>query len=870
MARVNATLTGTTKAATSPPVVPFAPGQHVHGGAQTRLDPDFIASVTAFYALSPAFAGEAQVVVSIAGTYRWQCPVGVTTIYVECFGGGGNGGAGSPGTSHAGGGGGGGAYARRIAVPVTPGTVYTFVVGGPSGDTTFTGDSGTQVIAKGGSVGTSAGFGAGGSAASSTGDTKFSGGDGGAGSGSGNLNSGGGGASANSLATGNAGTAGTSGSPGTGGAGANGGGSGANGVTQGQVGTNGSSPGGAGSGGGGLGSARPGGTGADGKVTISPGVVLGFIGTVTQVYTPILPIPAPFISSHTTLFALTVQGYITVPFIGSITSVHAPTLQSPYIFPPFIASVTVVYAPQLNVAVPFISSNTVVYALAVIGPLNVPFISSNTVVYPIMSLFDPNKIYGGPGNGGEAFMVELNANGVTTSATLAASIGVGTGTMTLTGDSGFPTAFGFVVTIDSEQIYLFPRGGGSYTMHGRGVGNTTIAVHSAGASVDWGDSYDQAIISESFIGHDFTGDVNSTGTVTYPGWLMAYDSSQAYLSGDRYPMHVTSFLGVFDPGAGTGGTNRTDQAQPNAICTPTGVSDDCPAALSNPALLTSDVNVGDIGLVRYTNPEATPLDLGPRSVSLQSWYGLMRVDTTNGDVTFTDPNGIVVDTTGTYDTFTGSVNGEWGEPIPLITGIGPDTGLPTPNTVPYTTVTLSGTDRKFTFGTGGGGYNRKGWPIACLAVRQGKKRVPFWQSFDWHNFSYVYCGFGTDDTYAQVLINRNGINYGSVPDVNFPGPQDTDGPDAVWDDANYFVGASWYVAIYNTPYLLAGPSIGGTSGTVPPGGQFPIPQLVWGPGGGTPTLSYPSPPYVEGGEGGNIGQPLTGLHIWATSGKGFS
>ncbi len=628
-----------------------------------------------------------------------------------------------------------------------------------------------------------------------------------------------------------------------------------------------------------------------------------FIASATAVYTPTLislGFVAPFISSVTAVYPIrmslgsstdarfgappfgwayfaggtgALETHIPVPFISSATVVYDPTVVAAGFVAPFIASVTVVNPPTLSQAgfvAPFISSVTVVYTPTLTqAAITVPFISSHTRVYGIFSLFDPNKIYGGPGNGGEAFMVELNANGVTTSATLAASIGVGTGTMTLMGDSGFPTAFGFVVTIDSEQIYLFPRGGGSYTMHGRGVGNTTIAVHSAGASVDWGDSYDQAIISESFIGHDFTGDVNSTGTVTYPGWLMAYDSSQAYLSGDRYPMHVTSFLGVFDAGAGTGGTNRTDQAQPNAICTPTGVSDDCPAALSNPALLTSDVNVGDIGLVRYTNPEATPLDLGPRSVSLQSWYGLMRVDTTNGDVTFTDPNGIVVDTTGTYDTFTGSVNGEWGEPIPLITGIGPDTGLPTPNTVPYTTVTLPGTDRKFTFGTGGGGYNRKGWPIACLAVRQGKKRVPFWQSFDWHDFSFVYCGFGTDDTYAQVLINRNGINYGSVPDVNFPGPQDTDGPDAVWDDAAYFVAASWYVAIYNTPYLLAGPSIGGTPGTRPrPGGQFPIPQLVWSAGGGTPTLSYPSPPYVEGGEGGNIGQPLVGLHIWATSGKG--
>ncbi len=556
------------------------------------------------------------------------------------------------------------------------------------------------------------------------------------------------------------------------------------------------------------------------------------------------------------------------PFISSVTAVHAPALVGQEAAP-FIASVTVVYAPTLagsGVNVPFIASVTVVYAPSI--AIQVPFISNSTVVYPIMSVFDPNKTFGGPGNGGEAFMVELNANGVTTTATLAADIGVGMGTMTLTGDSGLPDSVGFVVAIDSEQIYVFPRGGGSYAIHGRGVGNTTVVGHTAGATVSWGDTYQQAILSTVNIDGSFTADITGSGSTVYPGWLICFDSSQAYLSGDRYPMHVTSVLGVFAAGAGTSGTNHTDGAQPNAISTPTGTSDDCPASLSNPSRISSNITAGDVAVVEYTNPESVALDLGPRSVALQSWFGLKRVDLTDNDVTFTDPNGIVVDTTGTYDTFTGSVNGEWFEPNSI--GIAPITGLPTPNPVPYTSVTLPGTDRKFTFGSGGGGYDEKGWPMACLAVRQGNKRVPFWQSWDWHNYSYVYTGFGTDATYAQILINRNGIIFGSVPEVELPGPQDIDGPDAVWDDKEYYFGASWYVVIFAGPYLVVGPVIGGTGGVVIPDSPSGFTPGVEFPSPGSPSISVPSQPTVEGGSGGGIGQPPIGLHIWATSGKGFS
>ncbi len=511
---------------------------------------------------------------------------------------------------------------------------------------------------------------------------------------------------------------------------------------------------------------------------------------------------------------------------------------------PFIGSVTVVYTPD-------------------VPEVNAPFIASRTRVYRIMSLFDPNRTFGGPGNGGESFMVELNANGVTTTATLTASMGVGLGMISLTGDTGFPATVSFVVTIDSEQLLLFPRGSSNYTIQRRGVGNTTASSHTVGATVSWGDTYQVAIAATERINASFTADIEGAGSHTYPGWLVCYDSSQAYLSGDRYPMHVTQVEGVFAAGAGIGGTSKLDGAQPNAICTPTGVSDDCAAALSNPARIDTDITVGDVAVVSYTNPEATVLDLGPRSVALQSWFGIKRVDTSDNDVTFTNPNGISVDTTGTYDTFTGSVNDEWFNPS--LIGIGPDTGTPTPNPEPYTTVTLPGSDRYFTDSIH---YNERGWPFGVLAVRQGNRRVPFWQSYDWHNFSFVYNGFGTDCSFAQIVVNRNGVT-GAEPETVLPGPQDIAGPDAVWDDGSYHFGASWYVVIFSGPYLVIGPTIGGGPGAGGGGGEPP----VYVPGvtfpGGSPDITPPSPPVVEGGSGGDIGQPLSGLHVWGTSGKGF-
>ena len=188
---------------------------------------------------------------STAGTTFWLCPAGVTSITVKCYGGGGGGGRRT--SNGVAGGGGGGAYASKINVAVTPGTIYTVVVGAggaganpatAGGDSYF--NTASTVMAKGGSaVANNSATGAnGGQAANCVGDvgSVFSGGTGGTGSGT-NAGKGGGGA-------------GTGGAGGNGGTGSNngtgtvtGGGNGGNGRTATQgVGVAGSTYGGGGGG----------------------------------------------------------------------------------------------------------------------------------------------------------------------------------------------------------------------------------------------------------------------------------------------------------------------------------------------------------------------------------------------------------------------------------------------------------------------------------------------------------------------------------------------------------------------------------------------------------------------------------------------
>lgn len=91
------------------------------------------------------------------GTYSWECPTGVTEVYVVCIGGGGAGQIGRQylggdiGTQAAGGGGGGGLGWKLISV--SPGSSYTVVVGaGGVGGTSYTQNGGRV---NGGSGGTS-------------------------------------------------------------------------------------------------------------------------------------------------------------------------------------------------------------------------------------------------------------------------------------------------------------------------------------------------------------------------------------------------------------------------------------------------------------------------------------------------------------------------------------------------------------------------------------------------------------------------------------------------------------------------------------------------------------------------------------------
>jgi hypothetical protein len=201
----------------------------------------------------------------------WTCPVGVTSITVECWGGGGRGGAMDGSGTYGVGGGGGGAYVLG-QVTVVPGNTYTVNVGNGSTTNAAGGDSWFQnnftVMAKGGSsVPTNQRNGAnGGSAAASVGTLKYDGGNGADGTTSGSFYSGGGGGGAGSTGAGGDAT-GATGGTGT----ANDGGNGANGMSSNGNGLAGNNVGGGGSGGRKStgGATRVGGSGADGQVILT-------------------------------------------------------------------------------------------------------------------------------------------------------------------------------------------------------------------------------------------------------------------------------------------------------------------------------------------------------------------------------------------------------------------------------------------------------------------------------------------------------------------------------------------------------------------------------------------------------------------------
>ena len=213
--------------------------------------------------------------------FNWVCPTDVTNLQVECWGGGGAGGAAARdtgATANAGGGGAAaGAYARKILVPVSPGSNYNITI--PAAATspaatlngvrndgsavTFTGDSGVTVTAAGGQGGTTvritgatatSGSRGIGSTTGCDGDVLFAGGSGGSWS-SGNGAAGGGGPS--DLAAGGVGSTSAT----TAGAGA----TGSNASHDGGIGGTGRN--GVGSGGG---ASAPGGGGGGAKVTSTP------------------------------------------------------------------------------------------------------------------------------------------------------------------------------------------------------------------------------------------------------------------------------------------------------------------------------------------------------------------------------------------------------------------------------------------------------------------------------------------------------------------------------------------------------------------------------------------------------------------------
>jgi autotransporter-associated beta strand protein len=268
--------------------------------------PALIVSAALSWSLSADAATETF---NTEGTVSWVCPAGVTSIQVECWGGGGAGGSGrksvtGTNTSQNGAGGGGGAYARRVAVPVTPGQSYTITIppaaisgsngtetqnGGAvnGGTVTFVGDSGVTVQAAGGSggpncyvttnstQGTTSG-GAGGTVAGSIGDPGaiYAGGNGfrgtlGAINNQDNSSGGGGGGAGDTSVGGSAVTGGTGAPGGVAGGGAAGNGRiGAN--TNSGAGSPGAIPGGGGGGGKNVGqSTQLGGAGGLGQITIT-------------------------------------------------------------------------------------------------------------------------------------------------------------------------------------------------------------------------------------------------------------------------------------------------------------------------------------------------------------------------------------------------------------------------------------------------------------------------------------------------------------------------------------------------------------------------------------------------------------------------
>jgi hypothetical protein len=231
-------------------------------------------------ALLPFGAGQAQAatsVITFTSSGSWTCPVGVTSVQIECWGGGGAGGS-AVNSTCVGGGGAGGAYVRSTP-GVSSGTTYAVNVGtGGAANSTVPGNGGTggdswfitastikaQGGAGGGNVNANGGLGSGGagSSASSIGTIAYKGGSGFTPTST--TASGGGGGSAGTGSDGNSATSSTGATE------VDGGGAGGRGSSSSNAGDAGLAPGGGGGGARAAGATlKTGGAGGAGKVVLT-------------------------------------------------------------------------------------------------------------------------------------------------------------------------------------------------------------------------------------------------------------------------------------------------------------------------------------------------------------------------------------------------------------------------------------------------------------------------------------------------------------------------------------------------------------------------------------------------------------------------
>ncbi len=444
--------------------------------------------------------------------------------------------------------------------------------------------------------------------------------------------------------------------------------------------------------------------------------------------------------------------------------------------------------------------------------------NQQTFVATILERFiNENRVPIGPGTGGETFLLQLAPTGITVSNILGVDMTDSSGSIVLIGSHDLPTAGSFVVRIDDEFIMVDNVSGNTLSGLTRGMSNTSPEPHSSGAQVDWTDEYDMAI--ENIVGE--IAELTHYGAGTYYGFITTMDCSQAYLDSDRYMTYVKSCIGVFPEGTGVLGTNKLDAEQINSVNTGEGVSDRVPVGLSFPCLIIDTINLGDKFVCRYKNTEDEILFLGPRSVLAQVWYGLIRVNDSNADVTLSNPYGHIVD---------GDISATFADTSGVIAA------------------TLPAVSRYFTNPTRG--YSDPGILMAGLAIRQEDRHIPLWTSPNWHNFDWIFNGFGPDCNYIQCLARRK--------NVDLPSNSDLTGPNATWVDPTYMSSTAWQVVLtgYSADEILIGPTLNGNPT------PHDIPDIVFVPAptpGGGP-VGPPGPgggPPDEGGSGGDIGTPTT-------------